>query len=378
MEDVLKRKNIQVKNIFRGKVLWLKVTAVFVMFIPGFVIVVLSFAFLVLPSHAAIPQTVNYQGKLTDASNVAVTDGNYIMTFRLYTSATAATTTALWEEIRTATGDRAVVTSGLFSVLLGSSTPFTSVNFNQTLYLGVEVCGTTSLAGCDGEMTPRKALASVPSAFLADQLSGSILVNQATSTITNLTMVNATSTNATTTSLYASGSITVAGTATSSFASSLAVTEANATSTFAGGLDLADGCFALDGVCIGGGDGASNWTDGGIYLTPLTTTDGILIHAATSTITNTNVLSATTLGSAVVSPSLTGVGALAGGSTASGFGTIATGNTITGTTLNGTTGLNTGAGGGTNRLDVSGNLVNIGTISASGLATLTGGILVNN
>ena len=45
MEDVLKRKNIQVKNIFRGKVLWLKVTAVFVMFIPGFVIVVLSFSF---------------------------------------------------------------------------------------------------------------------------------------------------------------------------------------------------------------------------------------------------------------------------------------------------------------------------------------------
>src|SRR3989338_239325 len=110
-------------------------------------------------------------------------------------------------------------------------------------------------------MTPRKALASVPSAFLADQLSGSILVNQATSTITNLTMVNSTSTNATTTNFYASGNLIVAGTATSSFAGSLAVTETNATSTFAGVVDLSDGCFALDGVCIGAG-GSSNWTDG--------------------------------------------------------------------------------------------------------------------
>src|SRR3989344_8021630 len=185
MKDVLKHlkhKKNQATNIFPSLTLWHKATAVFVL-----LLLVTSYKLQAIPpALAAVPQTLNYQGKLTDASNVAVADGNYIMTFRLYTSATAATTTALWEEIRTATGDRAVVTSGLFSVLLGSSTPFTSVNFNQTLYLGVEVCGTTSLAGCDGEMTPRKALASVPSAFLADQLSGSILVNQATSTITNL------------------------------------------------------------------------------------------------------------------------------------------------------------------------------------------------
>ena len=57
-------------------------------------------------------------------------------------------------------------------------------------------------------------------------------------------------------------------------------------------------------------------------------------------------------------------GALVAGSIASGFGTIATANTITGTTLNGTTGINTGAAAGTQRIDASGNLVNIGTITS--------------
>ncbi len=63
---------------------------------------------------------------------------------------------------------------------------------------------------------------------------------------------------------------------------------------------------------------------------------------------------------------ITGTGALSAGSIASGFGTIVTGNTITGTTLNGTTGINTGVGAGTQRIDSSGNLVNIGTATTTG------------
>lgn len=62
---------------------------------------------------------------------------------------------------------------------------------------------------------------------------------------------------------------------------------------------------------------------------------------------------------------ITGVGAMVSGSIASGFGTIATGNTITGTVINGTTGINTGAGAGTQRIDVNGNIT-AGTISATG------------
>jgi fibronectin-binding autotransporter adhesin len=65
-----------------------------------------------------------------------------------------------------------------------------------------------------------------------------------------------------------------------------------------------------------------------------------------------------------VNAAITGTGALASGSITSGFGTISTANTITGTTLNGTSGINTGAGAGTQRIDSSGNLVNIGTITS--------------
>ena len=93
-------------------------------------------------SAASFNKQINYQGKLTNSSNAAVADGVYHMTFRLYTSPTAATTTNIWEEDRsTELGDRVTVTNGLFSVMLGSSTPLTDVNFNQTLYLGVEIGG---------------------------------------------------------------------------------------------------------------------------------------------------------------------------------------------------------------------------------------------
>ena len=86
-----------------------------------------------------------------------------------------------------------------------------------------------------------------------------------------------------------------------------------------------------------------------------------------------------------VTTAITGTGALASGSIASGFGTIATTNTITGTTVNGTTGVNTGAGAGTQRIDASGNLANIGTITSglingqtiSSTANFTGTVSLN-
>jgi hypothetical protein len=71
-----------------------------------------------------------------------------------------------------------------------------------------------------------------------------------------------------------------------------------------------------------------------------------------------------------VNTAITGTGVLSTGSIASGFGTIATSNTITGTTLNATTGVNTGAGAGTQRIDASGNLVNIGNLTATGSSTI--------
>ena len=113
-------------------------------------------------SHAAANYQINYQGKLTDASDDAVTDGDYDIVFNLYTAATGGT--AIWTESHTA-GSDVTVTNGLFSVMLGSITSLSTVNFNQTLYLGVTI-------EADDEMTPRKTLGAVPAAFQADKLDG--------------------------------------------------------------------------------------------------------------------------------------------------------------------------------------------------------------
>ena len=124
-------------------------------------------------------------------------------------------------------------------------------------------------------------------------------------------------------------------------------------------------------------------TTGDILLSPrngagTVTSTGTVNLAAGKTyqIGGIDVLSSTTLGAGVTNSSLTTVGALASGSIVNGFGTIATTNTITGTTINGTTGINTGAGAGTQRIDATGNLVNIGTITAGGLITANGGATI--
>ncbi|TAL48898.1 hypothetical protein EPN83_02985, partial [Patescibacteria group bacterium] len=154
-------------------------------------------------AQAAINEKINYQGKLTNSSSVAVADGTYHMMFRLYTSATAATTTNIWEEDRsTATGDRITVTNGLFSVMLGSSTALTSINFSQTLYLGVEVGGSGSSPSWDGEMSPRKVFGAVPAAFVAESVDGGTIDNVSRSTTTSATTTNLFSTTASSTNLF--------------------------------------------------------------------------------------------------------------------------------------------------------------------------------
>ena len=104
--------------------------------------------------QAAINKEINYQGKLTGASNVAVADGIYEIVFTLNDQLTGGS--VLWTET-----DNVQVTNGLFSVMLGSTTPLTGIDFNQTLYLGVNI-------ESDGEMSPRKIIGTVPAAFVAD------------------------------------------------------------------------------------------------------------------------------------------------------------------------------------------------------------------
>ncbi len=136
-------------------------TAIYICIITGLILG----GFVVV--HAAFSPQINYQGKLTDTNNVAVPDGNYNMEFNLY--ATSSGGTALWTETCTST-NAIPVTNGLFSHLLGSCNPLTGVDFNQPLWLGVNIGGTSSPPTWDGEMSPRKKLGAVPAAFVAEKI----------------------------------------------------------------------------------------------------------------------------------------------------------------------------------------------------------------
>jgi hypothetical protein len=105
-------------------------------------------------AYGAVPETVNYQGYLTDGSGKAINE-SVTMTFRLYTVPTGGM--ALWTETHTV-----VPVDGVYSVVLGSTNAlFLDYTVNSQYYLGVQV-------GADAEMTPRQELSSVGSAHTAD------------------------------------------------------------------------------------------------------------------------------------------------------------------------------------------------------------------
>ncbi len=140
-------------------------------------------------AEAAFNKQINYQGKLTDASNVSVANGTYNMEFKLYTASSGGS--AIWTETRTG-ADKVTVSSGLFSVLLGEVNSLAGVDFNQTLYLGVNIGG-TGTPGWDGEMTPRKKLGAVPAAVMAETVTGAAQTAiTSLGTLTGLTVTGST------------------------------------------------------------------------------------------------------------------------------------------------------------------------------------------
>lgn len=103
--------------------------------------------------NAQVPQLINYQGVLSDATGNKI-NGSRSIQFSIYNSATGGT--AIWTETQTV-----VVTDGLFSVLLGSVTLIPYAVFNGSdKYLSLKV-------GTDPEMIPRKRLVSVGYSFRA-------------------------------------------------------------------------------------------------------------------------------------------------------------------------------------------------------------------
>ncbi len=233
--------------------------------------------------YAAFNKEINYQGKLTDSAGVTVSDGNYSIVFSLYTQASGGV--AVWTET-----DSVAVTNGLFSIMLGSTTALTSVDFNQTLYLGVDVAG-------DGEMSPRKVLGAVPAAFEADNAatlggvaSTSFLRSDQADTATGeitfsggYTATNGTTTNATSTNLFATlanFTTTIIDSITATVGQFTGLTATNATTTNATSTNLYSNTLNLGSALsvVNGGTGASTLT-------------GLLLGNGASAFTSTTTLS---------------------------------------------------------------------------------------
>ncbi len=112
------------------------------------------FLFLCIPQNRLHAQQslLSIQGILKKANGDAVVDGNYDLTFKLYTAETGGT--PIWTENQM----DVEVTSGIYSTVLGNSDTL-DVPFNQPYYLGITVGSGVN------EMTPRIQLTSAPYAL---------------------------------------------------------------------------------------------------------------------------------------------------------------------------------------------------------------------
>ncbi len=156
------------------------------------VFLILFFLFFTLSStQASINKQINYQGKLFNSNEQPVNDGDYNIEFRLCTTSDCSGgSDPIWTETRTG-GNRVTVKNGLFSVLLGEVSSIASVDFNQDLWLGVNIGGTGATPSWDGEMTPRKKLgavnASIVSASLKSDVAGNEIVANSANNLLEIT-----------------------------------------------------------------------------------------------------------------------------------------------------------------------------------------------
>ena len=100
---------------------------------------------------AGIPQVINFQGYLTDASGNPL-NGMHTLTFTIYDAATGGD--ALWSETR-----EVVIKNGVFSVSLGEQNPI-NLSFDSSYWLGIQVDN-------DPEMAPRYRLTSAAYSYHA-------------------------------------------------------------------------------------------------------------------------------------------------------------------------------------------------------------------
>lgn len=130
-------------------------------------LLILPFIVFAILCHAELPQTMSYQGVLSDNDGNPVDDGSYSVGFSIHNNPgtrNSGTRTQLWSETQTIT-----VTNGQFRAILGTVNPL-SLPFDEPYWLAVSINGST--------LTPYSELTSVPFSFYskssvnADSLNG--------------------------------------------------------------------------------------------------------------------------------------------------------------------------------------------------------------
>ncbi|MES2213765.1 MAG: hypothetical protein V4465_00005, partial [Patescibacteria group bacterium] len=231
--------------------------------------------------NASFNPEINYQGRLVTPADTAVADGLYNMRFNLYTVSSGGV--PIWTE--TLTGANQVqVTSGLFSVMLGALTSLTTIDFNQTLYLTIEIGG-TGAPTWDGEMTPRKVLGAVPAAMTAYTLNGldstQFVRSDTSSSINgNLNIVG----NSTTTAATTTNSFSTTGVVTNFTAGTISGAGLTSCNNATSALMWDAGTFSCHTISGSGGGTDVNWSyfnGSGIMLA--TTTNQVLIGGSATT-----------------------------------------------------------------------------------------------
>lgn len=130
-------------------------------------------------AYAATNSTINFQAKLMSAAGAIAPDGNYNVEFKLYNASTSSGSTqgsctgdaaCQWVETRNG-ANQVQVKNGYLTVNLGSVTAFPStINWDQQLWITMNIGGTNATPSWDGEMNPRLTLTGVPYAFRAGSL----------------------------------------------------------------------------------------------------------------------------------------------------------------------------------------------------------------
>lgn len=110
------------------------------------------------------PALISYQGYLADSGGSPLGNGNYAMSFAVYTAASGGT--KVWEESQPSVA----VGGGYFSVLLGSGSCTTGCPLGASTFSGTTRYLQTSVTTTSGTTTfPRQQLAAVPFALQATE-----------------------------------------------------------------------------------------------------------------------------------------------------------------------------------------------------------------